>query len=99
MFPYPRIFIRFYNEILNKSSLLFWNRLIRYFYNKTSNVLRLNNKAFRNNYNLSDLTKMKLVYYGIYVGVCDISKLDMSKEFDFSRVSPTAEEVVDGKVG
>lgn len=62
-------------------------------------VLRLNNKAFRNNYNLSDLTKMKLVYYGIYVGVCDISKLDMSKEFDFSRVSPTAEEVVDGKSG
>lgn len=60
-------------------------------------VLRLNSIAFRNNYNLSDLTKMKLVYYGICVGSCDISKLDMSKEFDFSRVSPTAEEVVDGK--
>ena len=62
-------------------------------------VLRLNSKAFRNNYNLSDLTKMKLVYYGIYVGVCDISKLDMSKEFDFSKMLPTAEEVVDGRGG
>ncbi len=60
-------------------------------------ILRLNSKAFRNNYNLSDLTKMKLVYYGIYVGVCDISKLDMSKEFDFSKAHPTAEEVLDGK--
>ncbi|WP_368294133.1 DUF6414 family protein [Dehalobacter sp. TBBPA1] len=62
-------------------------------------VLRLNNKAFRNNYNLSDLTKMKLVYYGICVGVCDISKLDMAKEFDFSRALPTSEEVVSGKTG
>lgn len=60
-------------------------------------LIRLNSKAFRNNYNLSDLTKMKLVYYGIYVGDCDISKLDMSKEFDFSKQSPTAEDVVDGK--
>lgn len=61
------------------------------------NVLRLNSKAFRNSYNLSDLTKMKLVYYGICVGECDTSKLDMAKEFDFSKKLPTAEEIVDGK--
>ncbi|MCC9295972.1 DUF6414 family protein [Clostridium sp. WLY-B-L2] len=64
--------------------------------NSPKTVLRLNNRAFRNNYNLSDLTKMKLVYYGICVGVCDISKLDMSKEFDFSKKTPTAEEIVSG---
>ncbi|MBZ9608219.1 DUF6414 family protein [Clostridium estertheticum] len=67
--------------------------------NSPKTILRLNSKVFRNNYNLSDLTKMKLVYYGICVGVCDISSLDMSKEFDFSRIAPTAEEVVDGESG
>lgn len=57
-------------------------------------VLRLNLKAFRNNYNLSDLTKMKLLYYAVKVGECDIDKLDMSKEFDLSKNIPTAEDVV-----
>ena len=57
-------------------------------------VLRLNLKAFRNNYNLSDLTKMKLLYYAVKVGECDIDKLDISKEFDLSKNIPTAEDVV-----
>ena len=48
-------------------------------------ILRLNAKAFRNNYNLSDLTKMNLSYYAVKVGTCDISKLDMSMEFDFAK--------------
>jgi len=57
-------------------------------------ILRLNAKAFRNNYNLSDLTKMELSYYAVKVGSCDISKLDMSMEFDFAKRSPSAEEVL-----
>ncbi|ODR33135.1 DUF6414 family protein [Eisenbergiella tayi] len=57
-------------------------------------VLRLNAKAFRNNYNISDLTKMNLVYYAIKVGICDPAKLDMAKEFDFARKAPTAEDVL-----
>lgn len=57
-------------------------------------ILRLNAKAFRNNYNLSDLTKMKLSYYAVKVGSCDISKLDMSMEFDFAKKAPTAEDVL-----
>lgn len=61
------------------------------------NVLRFNIQAFRNNYNLSDLTKMKLVYYGVCVGECEKSKLDMAKEFEFTKVLPSAEEIVDGK--
>lgn len=57
-------------------------------------ILRLNAKAFRNNYNLSDLTKMNLVYYAIEVGACDPAKLDMAREFDFSRKAPTADDVL-----
>ncbi|PRR76609.1 DUF6414 family protein [Clostridium thermopalmarium] len=59
-----------------------------------SSILRFNIKAFRNNYNLSDLTKMKLKYFAIKVGTCDVGKLDMSKEFDFSKPTPTAESVL-----
>lgn len=61
---------------------------------KQTVILRFNAKAFRNNYNLSDLTKMNLSYYAVEVGVCDATKLDMSKEFDFSKKLPTAEEVL-----
>ena len=57
-------------------------------------ILRLNAKAFRNNYNLSDLTKMNLSYYAVKVGTCDISKLDMSMEFDFAKKAPSAEQVL-----
>jgi len=57
-------------------------------------VLRLNAKAFRNNYNLADVTKMKLRYYAIKVGTCSIEKLNMEKEFDFSKYTPTAEDIL-----
>lgn len=57
-------------------------------------VLRLNSKAFKNNYNLSDLTKMKLIFYAVKVGVCTLDMLDMSKEFDFTTPAPTAEDVL-----
>ena len=33
-------------------------------------VLRFNLQAFKNNYNLVDLSKMKLTYFGIKVGTC-----------------------------
>ena len=57
-------------------------------------LLRFNANAFRNNYNISDLTKMDLAYYAIKVGTCDISRLDMSKEFDFSKKKPTSYDVI-----
>ena len=57
-------------------------------------VLRFNSKAFRNNYNLSDLTKMSLRFYAVKVGICTIDNLDMSKEFDFTNTIPTAENVL-----
>lgn len=62
-------------------------------------VLRFNISAFKNNYNLADLSKMELVYYGIKVGTCRASELTMDKEFDFQKKSEevTAESILDGE--
>lgn len=48
-------------------------------------VLRFNNKAFRNNYFISDLVKMNLDYHGIEVGTVDLGSLTMQSEFDKSK--------------
>ncbi len=66
---------------------------------KSKSVLRFNIKSFKNNYNLADLSKMELKYYGVKVGTCDLSELSIDREFDFEResISVTAEEVIDGK--
>lgn len=59
-------------------------------------VLRFNLKAFKNNYNLVDLSKMKLTYFGIKVGTCTQNQLSIEKEFDFqvSEEKITAEDIV-----
>jgi len=64
--------------------------------NGTISVLRFNDTAFRNNYNLSDLTKMKLKFFAVKVGACQMDNLDMSKEFEFNNAKepPSAEEVL-----
>lgn len=46
-------------------------------------VLRFNISAFRNNYTLSDLPKMQLTYYAIYVGTTTKIKLNVESEFEF----------------
>ena len=46
-------------------------------------ILRFNISAFRNNYTLSDLPKMQLTYYAVYVGKTDKLKLQIEKEFEF----------------
>jgi len=51
--------------------------------NKIETIFRFNNSAFRNNYTMSDLPKMQLSLYAIYVGKTDKSKLDLSSEFEF----------------
>ena len=65
---------------------------------KPTSVLRFNIHAFKNSYNLADLSKMELVYYGIRVGSCKITELTIDKEFDFQKkhVEVTAESIVDG---
>ena len=67
---------------------------------KPTSVLRFNIHAFKNSYNLADLSKMELVYYGIRVGSCKITELTIDKEFDFQKknVEVTAESVIYGDV-
>lgn len=62
-------------------------------------VLRFNLRAFKNNYNLVDLSKMKLTYFGIKVGTCKREQLSIDKEFDFqtSEEKITAEDIVGDK--
>ena len=62
-------------------------------------VLRFNLQAFKNNYNLVDLSKMKLTYSGIKVGTCGENHLSIDKEFDFQPAEDktTAEEIVEGE--
>lgn len=44
-------------------------------------VLRFNIKAFRNNYYISDLVKMKMNYHAIEVGTVNMGNLTMESEF------------------
>lgn len=46
-------------------------------------IFRFNSSAFRNNYTMSDLPKMQLSLYAIYVGKTDKKRLDLSSEFQF----------------
>lgn len=63
-----------------------------------NSVLRFNINAFKNSYNLADLSKMELVYYGIKVGTCKATELTIDKEFDFQKrnLEVTAESILDG---
>lgn len=66
--------------------------------NENKIILRFNSKTFRNNYNISDLTKMNLTYYAIKVGTCRLEKLDMQIEFNFERAVPTAQDVLEKNI-
>jgi hypothetical protein len=63
-------------------------------------VLRFNLKAFRNNYGLTDLGRMRLVFHGVLVGQTSEHALGMQAEMTggSSDASVTAAEVVDGKL-
>ena len=63
-------------------------------------VLRFNINAFKNSYTLADLSKMKLSYYGVWVGTCAPEELLLEKEFDFKKEKklPTASEIIGEKI-
>ena len=63
-------------------------------------VLRFNVRAFKNNYNLADLSKMNLTYYGIKVGSCTKEQLSIEKEFENKPKKHilSAENIVEGTV-
>lgn len=61
-------------------------------------VLRFNVRAFKNNYNLVDLSKMQLTYYGVKVGSCTKEQLNIEKEFEHNPKQNllSAESIIDG---
>ncbi|MBS2966882.1 hypothetical protein KGA66_27865 [Actinocrinis puniceicyclus] len=63
-------------------------------------VLRFNIKAFRNNYGLADLSRMRLVFHGIVVGQTTESGLGMQAEMshDTGPEPVTALDLLDGPV-
>lgn len=52
-------------------------------------IFRFNIDSFRNNYSLSDLTKMNLCYYGIKVGETEEKNLDILRELSIDENSYT----------
>jgi hypothetical protein len=62
-------------------------------------VLRFNIKAFRNNYGLTDLGRMELIFHGIRVGQASQDGLGIKAEMSGGAGddSPTALELVDGQ--
>ncbi len=46
-------------------------------------IFRFNSSAFRNNYTMSDLPKMQLSLYAIFVGTTNKQRLELSTEFEF----------------
>lgn len=61
-------------------------------------VLRFNIKAFRNNYGLTDLLRMRLVFHGVLVGQTYKSDLGFEAEMaaDEAPVPMSALELLDG---
>lgn len=61
-------------------------------------VLRFNIKAFRNNYNLVDLTRMDLSFYSVKVGKMDVNNLEAKKELNFKQQATllTSDEIISG---
>ena len=45
-----------------------------------------------------DLSKMKLTYYGVKVGICKIEQLSIEKEFELKseNAKPKPEDILDG---
>ena len=57
-------------------------------------VLRFNIKAFRNNYSISDLAKMRLCYHAVEVGIVPEVNLTMQSEFSQFNKSVTGYEIM-----
>lgn len=49
--------------------------------NGSCQILRFNNRAFRNNYKLVDLTRMDLTFYCVHVGKMSLDQLNPENEF------------------
>ncbi|MNP26389.1 hypothetical protein D3C76_1192460 [compost metagenome] len=61
-------------------------------------ILRFNIQAFRNNYGISDLVKMRLTYHAIEVGVFPEDNLSMKEEFNNSVTALTGLDVLNNNM-
>ncbi len=61
-------------------------------------ILRFNIRAFRNNYHLVDLTKMKIKIYGVKVGEATLESVKAGQEFNVAPAEvPTLADIVNGE--
>ena len=67
--------------------------------NNETYILRFNNIGFRNNYKLSNLMNMDLVYYGVLVGESTLEQYSIENEFNFTTNSSVSLEEIKGKAG
>lgn len=56
-------------------------------------ILRFNSKGFKNNYKLSNLLNMNLMYYGVLVGESTLKQYSVENEFDFAVKDITIEDI------
>lgn len=57
-------------------------------------ILRFNSKGFKNNYKLSNLLNMNLVYYGVSVGESTLKQYSVENEFKFVNKDITTEDII-----
>ncbi len=95
--------IRFENQVIDFSSIDETMEMIKGYFELIAEnlsgdkkILRFNINAFRNNYKLIDLTKMKLTFFCVKVGEMNISQLDSNNEFDLEKKEPliSAENII-----
>ena len=55
-------------------------------------IFRFNINAFKNNYRIADLVKMKLTLYAIQVGETTIDQLNVNNEFNIEKVSSNVKD-------
>lgn len=55
--------------------------------NEEDKIFRFNNKAFVNNYSISDLEQMDLIFYGYHVGRIDRDDLDFVKYMEKKNIN------------
>ena len=66
-------------------------------YSDVKSVLRFNIKAFRNNYSISDLVKMRLCFHAVEVGTVPEVNLTMQSEFSQFNKSITGYDIMGGE--
>lgn len=57
-------------------------------------IMRFNNSRFKNNYKLSNLLNMNLIYYGVNVGESTLEQYSVENEFNFLEKNITVDDIM-----